>query len=191
MVEFLRNPERFAQMGARLPKGVLLTGKPGTGKTLLARAVAGEADVAFFSTSGSDFDEVFVGTGAGRVRNLFTQAKQHAPCVIFIDEIDSLISRRTSSTHYPYANQTINQLLSELDGFSSSTGIVVIGATNRRDVLDPAAVRPGRFDMEISVPLPDIFGRKALFDLYLNKVSDSNFRCSVLDTKYLFSGVAG
>ena len=177
MVEFLRNPERFSQIGARLPKGVLVTGRPGTGKTLLARAVAGEAQVPFLNASGSEFDEIFVGTGAMRIRKLFEEAKSRAPCVVFIDEIDAVISRRTNSPTHPYANQTINQLLSEMDGFKSSTGIIVIGATNRRSVLDPAAVRPGRFDIEIKVRAPDIFGRKALLDLYLGKVRNTACAC--------------
>jgi len=142
----------------------------GTGKTLLAKAVAGQAGVPFFQASGSEFDEVLVGQGARRVRDLFKTAKQRAPCVVFIDEIDSVGGKRTSSTLHPYANQTINQLLAEMDGFVSNEGVIVIGATNRKDQLDKALLRPGRFDSEIRVEVPDMKGRKEILELYLSKI---------------------
>ena len=142
----------------------------GTGKTLLARAVAGQAGVPFFQASGSEFDEVLVGQGARRVRDLFKTAKQRAPCVIFIDEMDSVGGKRTSSVLHPYANQTINQLLSEMDGFVSNEGVIVIGATNRKDQLDKALLRPGRFDTQVTVSLPDMKGRKEILILYLSKI---------------------
>ncbi|KAL0278582.1 UNVERIFIED_CONTAM: hypothetical protein PYX00_000362 [Menopon gallinae] len=148
VVAYLKNPERFSILGGKLPKGVLLVGPPGTGKTLLARAVAGEAGVPFFHAAGPEFDEVLVGQGARRVRDLFKAAKENAPCVVFIDEIDSVGSKRTNSVLHPYANQTINQLLSEMDGFHPNEGVIVLGATNRRDDLDKALLRPGRFDVE-------------------------------------------
>ncbi|VDM01614.1 unnamed protein product [Schistocephalus solidus] len=170
IVEFLRNPEKFNKLGAKLPKGVLLVGPPGVGKTLLARAVAGEAQVPFLYVSGSSFEEVFVGMGASRVRQLFAAAKQHAPCLIFVDEIDSVGRFRTSSPHHPYANQTINQLLAEMDGFQPSEGIIVLGATNQREDLDKALLRPGRFDFQVHVSPPNYEGRVALFNLYLSKV---------------------
>ncbi|KAL0278580.1 UNVERIFIED_CONTAM: hypothetical protein PYX00_000361 [Menopon gallinae] len=149
VVAYLKNPERFSILGGKLPKGVLLVGPPGTGKTLLARAVAGEAGVPFFHAAGPEFDEVLVGQGARRVRDLFKVAKENAPCVVFIDEIDSVGSKRTNSVLHPYANQTINQLLSEMDGFHPNEGVIVLGATNRRDDLDKALLRPGRFDVEV------------------------------------------
>lgn len=170
IVDYLVDPERFTRLGARLPKGVLLVGPPGTGKTLLARAIAGEATVPFFHASGSDFEEMLVGQGARRVRELFKKAKQHSPCVIFIDEIDSVGSKRTSSTLHPYANQTVNQLLNEMDGFVQNEGVIVIGATNKKENLDPALLRPGRFDVQVQVPLPDLGGRKEIFQLYLGKI---------------------
>merc|ERR1719192_1705999 len=170
IVEFLMNPEKFSSLGGKLPKGCLLEGPPGTGKTLLAKAVAGQAGVPFFQASGSEFDEVLVGQGARRVRDLFKTAKQRAPCVVFIDEIDSVGGKRTSSTLHPYANQTINQLLSEMDGFVSNEGVIVIGATNRKDQLDKALLRPGRFDAEIRVEVPDMKGRKEILELYLSKI---------------------
>jgi len=170
VVEFLRNPDKFSHVGGKLPKGVLLVGPPGTGKTLLARAVAGEAGVPFFHASGPEFDEVFVGQGARRVRDLFAQAKTRAPCVIFIDEIDSVGQKRTNSSLHPYANQTINQLLTELDGFKQNEGVIVIGATNRQQDLDKALLRPGRFDVTVTVPPPDMRGREELFDYYISKV---------------------
>ncbi|XP_052258703.1 ATP-dependent zinc metalloprotease YME1L-like, partial [Dreissena polymorpha] len=169
IVDFLKNGERFLKMGAKLPKGLLLVGSPGTGKTLLAKAIAGEAGVPFFHASGSEFDEVFVGQGSKRVRNLFENAKKRAPCIIFIDEIDSVGGKRTSTGITPYANQTVNQLLSEMDGFDSQESIIVIGATNKKGNLDSALLRPGRFDMEVHVRPPDNDGRKELFRLYLSK----------------------
>ncbi|XP_075166069.1 ATP-dependent zinc metalloprotease YME1L isoform X2 [Haematobia irritans] len=170
VVEFLKNPEKFSNLGGKLPKGVLLVGPPGTGKTLLARAVAGEANVPFFHAAGPEFDEVLVGQGARRVRDLFKAAKQRAPCVIFIDEIDSVGAKRTNSVLHPYANQTINQLLSEMDGFHQNAGVIVLGATNRRDDLDQALLRPGRFDVEVVVNTPDFTGRKEIITLYLAKI---------------------
>ncbi|XP_060531979.1 ATP-dependent zinc metalloprotease YME1L [Cylas formicarius] len=170
VVEFLKNPDKFSNLGGKLPKGVLLVGPPGTGKTLLARAVAGEAGVPFFHAAGPEFDEVLVGQGARRVRDLFKAAKERAPCVIFIDEIDSVGSKRTNSVLHPYANQTINQLLSEMDGFHQNEGVIVLGATNRREDLDQALLRPGRFDVEVTVPAPDFTGRKEILNLYLSKV---------------------
>lgn len=149
IVDFLKDPEKYTKLGARLPKGVLLVGPPGCGKTLLAKAVAGEAGVPFFQASGSDFDEMFVGTGSKRVRQLFQAARAKSPCVIFIDEIDSVGSTRTNSSIHPHANQTINQLLAEMDGFQKNEGVIVLGATNRRDTLDKALLRPGRFDVEV------------------------------------------
>lgn len=173
IVEFLKNPEKFSSLGGKLPKGVLLVGPPGTGKTLLARAVAGEAGVPFFHAAGPEFDEILVGQGARRVRDLFATAKQKAPCVIFIDEIDSVGAKRTNSVLHPYANQTINQLLTEMDGFRQNEGVIVLGATNRRDDLDKALIRPGRFDVEIQVNLPDFEGRKEIIKLYLDKIKYS------------------
>jgi ATP-dependent metalloprotease len=171
IVEFLKDPEKFSRLGGKLPKGVLLVGPPGTGKTLLARAVAGEAGVPFFHVAGPEFDEILVGQGARRVRDLFSTAKQRAPCVIFIDEIDSVGAKRTNSVLHPYANQTINQLLTEMDGFRQNEGVIVLGATNRREDLDKALLRPGRFDVEVQVPVPDLSGRTDIFDLYLNKIT--------------------
>ncbi|XP_050744235.1 ATP-dependent zinc metalloprotease YME1L isoform X3 [Drosophila biarmipes] len=170
VVEFLKSPEKFSNLGGKLPKGVLLVGPPGTGKTLLARAVAGEAKVPFFHAAGPEFDEVLVGQGARRVRDLFKAAKARAPCVIFIDEIDSVGAKRTNSVLHPYANQTINQLLSEMDGFHQNAGVIVLGATNRRDDLDQALLRPGRFDVEVVVSTPDFTGRKEILSLYLTKI---------------------
>ncbi|GBP81055.1 ATP-dependent zinc metalloprotease YME1 homolog [Eumeta japonica] len=171
VVEFLKSPERFSSLGGKLPKGVLLVGPPGTGKTLLARAVAGEAGVPFFHAAGPEFDEILVGQGARRVRDLFKAAKERAPCVIFIDEIDSVGAKRTNSVLHPYANQTINQLLSEMDGFHQNEGVIVLGATNRRDDLDQALLRPGRFDVEVNVPTPDYSGRLEILQLYLGRVA--------------------
>ena len=151
IVDFLKHPDVYTSLGAELPKGVLLVGPPGTGKTLLARAVAGEAGVPFFHAAGPEFDEILVGQGARRVRDLFTAAKARAPCVVFIDEIDSVGAKRSSSVLHPYANQTINQLLAEMDGFHKSEGVIVLGATNRRDDLDKALLRPGRFDVQVQV----------------------------------------
>jgi len=170
VVEFLMSPDKFSALGGKLPKGCLLVGPPGTGKTLLARAVAGQAGVPFFHASGSEFDEVLVGQGARRVRDLFKAAKERAPCVIFIDEIDSVGSKRTSSALHPYANQTINQLLSEMDGFVSNEGVIVLGATNRADDLDKALLRPGRFDTQVNVLNPDVRGRIEILELYVSKI---------------------
>ncbi|KAI9583745.1 ATP-dependent zinc metalloprotease YME1L isoform X1 [Glossina fuscipes] len=180
VVEFLKNPEKFSNLGGKLPKGVLLVGPPGTGKTLLARAVAGEANVPFFHAAGPEFDEVLVGQGARRVRDLFKAAKQRAPCVIFIDEIDSVGAKRTNSVLHPYANQTINQLLSEMDGFHQNAGVIVLGATNRRDDLDQALLRPGRFDVEVVVNAPDFSGRKEIITLYLSKILHDEIDLDIL-----------
>ncbi|KAG9276474.1 ATP-dependent zinc metalloprotease YME1L1-like isoform X1 [Astyanax mexicanus] len=170
IVEFLRNPQKFTSLGGKLPKGVLLVGPPGTGKTLLARAVAGEADVPFYYASGSEFDEMFVGVGASRIRNLFKEAKASAPCVIFIDELDSVGGKRIESPMHPYSRQTINQLLAEMDGFKPNEGVIVIGATNFAEALDNALVRPGRFDMQVTVPRPDVKGRTEILNWYLKKI---------------------
>lgn len=186
VVEFLKNPNKFAALGGKLPKGVLLVGPPGTGKTLLARAVAGEARVPFFHAAGPEFDEILVGQGARRVRDLFKAAKENAPCVVFIDEIDSVGSKRTNSVLHPYANQTINQLLSEMDGFHQNEGVIVLGATNRREDLDKALLRPGRFDVEVMVPTPDYNGRKQIFQLYLGKIL-----CKEVDVDILTRGTVG
>lgn len=187
IVEFLRNPEKFSALGGKLPKGVLLVGPPGTGKTLLARAVAGEADVPFFHAAGPEFDEILVGQGARRVRDLFSRAKSRAPCVIFIDEIDSVGAKRSNSLLHPYANQTINQLLTEMDGFRQNEGVIVLGATNRRDDLDKALLRPGRFDVEINVTVPDLNGRKEILELYLGKIKLANN----VDVEVLARGTTG
>ncbi len=162
IVEFLKDPKKFTRLGGRIPKGVLLNGPPGTGKTLLARAIAGEAGVPFFSISGSDFVEMFVGVGASRVRDLFVQGKKNAPCIIFIDEIDAVGRHRGAGLGggHDEREQTLNQLLVEMDGFESNEGVILISATNRPDVLDPALLRPGRFDRQVVVSLPDIKGGK-------------------------------
>lgn len=169
VVEFLRQPEKFEKLGAKLPCGVLLIGPPGTGKTLLARAIAGEADVPFFFVSGSEFDEMFVGVGAARVRKLFAAAKEHSPCIVFIDELDAIGGKRVSTDHQPYSRMTLNQLLVELDGFDQTEGIIVIGATNFPEALDKALTRPGRFDSKVHVPIPDVRGRRDILKLYLGK----------------------
>lgn len=171
VVEFLKDPKRFTRLGGRIPKGILLVGSPGTGKTLLARAIAGEAGVPFFSISGSDFVEMFVGVGASRVRDLFVQGKKNAPCIIFIDEIDAVGRHRGAGLGggHDEREQTLNQLLVEMDGFESNEGIIVISATNRPDILDPALLRPGRFDRQIVVPVPDIKGREEIFKVHLKK----------------------
>jgi cell division protease FtsH len=172
LVDFLRDPTKFQNLGGRIPRGVLLVGSPGTGKTLLARAVAGEAKVPFFTISGSDFVEMFVGVGASRVRDMFEQAKKHAPCIIFIDEIDAVGRHRGAGLGggHDEREQTLNQLLVEMDGFEGSEGVIVVAATNRPDVLDPALLRPGRFDRQVVVPLPDIRGREQILRVHLRKV---------------------
>lgn len=172
LVDFLRDPAKFQSLGGRIPRGVLLIGPPGTGKTLLARAVAGEAKVPFFTISGSDFVEMFVGVGASRVRDMFEQAKKHAPCIIFIDEIDAVGRHRGAGLGggHDEREQTLNQLLVEMDGFEGNEGVIVVSATNRPDVLDPALLRPGRFDRQVVVPLPDIRGREQILKVHLQKV---------------------
>ncbi|WP_167554510.1 ATP-dependent zinc metalloprotease FtsH [Legionella israelensis] len=172
LVDFLRDPSKFQNLGGRIPRGVLLVGPPGTGKTLLARAVAGEAKVPFFTISGSDFVEMFVGVGASRVRDMFEQAKKHAPCIIFIDEIDAVGRHRGAGLGggHDEREQTLNQLLVEMDGFEGNEGVIVVSATNRPDVLDPALLRPGRFDRQVVVPLPDIRGREQILKVHLRKV---------------------
>jgi cell division protease FtsH len=188
VVEFLRDPKRFQALGARIPKGVLLLGAPGTGKTLLARAVAGEAKVPFFSLSGSDFVEMFVGVGASRVRDLFRQAEQQAPCIVFIDELDALGKVRGSS---PVSNdereQTLNALLVEMDGFESNSGVIIMSATNRPEILDPALLRPGRFDRQIVVDKPDLLGREAILKVHARKVKAA----ASVDLKVLASRMPG
>ena len=168
IVDFLKNPKKYQQLGGRIPKGILLAGAPGTGKTLLAKAIAGEANVPFLSVSGSEFVEMFVGVGASRVRDLFEQAKKHAPCIVFIDEIDAVGRKRGAgfTGGHDEREQTLNQLLVEMDGFESSEGIIVIAATNRPDILDPALLRPGRFDRQIYVPLPDVKGRLEILKIH-------------------------
>nr|XP_057916277.1 ATP-dependent zinc metalloprotease YME1L1-like [Doryrhamphus excisus] len=181
VVEFLKNPQKFTVLGGKLPKGILLVGPPGTGKTLLARAVAGEADVPFYYASGSEFDEMFVGIGASRIRNLFKEAKNNAPCVIFIDELDSVGGKRIESPIHPYSRQTINQLLAEMDGFKPNEGVIVIGATNFAEALDNALVRPGRFDMQVTVPRPDVKGRTEILNWYLSKIKvDSGVNAEII-----------
>jgi cell division protease FtsH len=172
IIEFLREPQKFQKLGGRIPKGVLLVGPPGTGKTLLARAIAGEANVPFFSISGSDFVEMFVGVGASRVRDLFEQGKKNAPCIIFIDEIDAVGRHRGAGLGggHDEREQTLNQLLVEMDGFESNEGVILIAATNRPDVLDPALLRPGRFDRRVVVPRPDVGGREAILKVHTKKI---------------------
>jgi cell division protease FtsH len=172
IIAFLRDPKKFTKLGGRIPKGVLLIGAPGTGKTLLARAIAGEADVPFFSISGSDFVEMFVGVGASRVRDLFLQGKRNAPCIIFIDEIDAVGRHRGAGLGggHDEREQTLNQLLVEMDGFESNEGVILIAATNRPDVLDPALLRPGRFDRQVVVPIPDVKGREEIIKVHSKKI---------------------
>ncbi len=189
IVEFLKDPKRFTRLGGRIPKGVLLTGAPGTGKTLLARAISGEADVPFFSISGSDFVEVFVGVGASRVRDLFIQGIKNAPCIIFIDEIDAVGRHRGAGLGggHDEREQTLNQLLVEMDGFESNEGVILISATNRPDVLDPALLRPGRFDRQVVVPVPDIKGREGILKVHTKeKLTGQD-----VDVKILARGTPG
>ncbi|NPV03385.1 MAG: ATP-dependent metallopeptidase FtsH/Yme1/Tma family protein [Syntrophaceae bacterium] len=171
IIDFLRDPKKFTRLGGRIPKGVLLVGPPGTGKTLLARAIAGEADVPFFTISGSDFVEMFVGVGASRVRDLFMQGKKNAPCIIFIDEIDAVGRHRGAGLGggHDEREQTLNALLVEMDGFESNEGVILVSATNRPDVLDPALLRPGRFDRQVVVPLPDVKGREKILEVHMRK----------------------
>merc|ERR1711981_921629 len=181
VVEFLKRPERFTAVGAKIPKGVLLIGPPGTGKTLLARAIAGEAGVPFFTISGSDFVEMFVGVGASRVRDMFEQGKKHSPCIIFIDEIDAVGRSRGAGLGggNDEREQTLNQLLVEMDGFDTNEGVIIIAATNRPDVLDPALLRPGRFDRQVVVSNPDIIGREKILKVHVKKIKmapDVNLR---------------
>jgi len=180
VIDFLKDPKKYTKLGGRIPKGLLLVGPPGTGKTLLARAIAGEAEVPFLTISGSDFVEMFVGVGASRVRDLFSQAKKNAPCIIFIDEIDAVGRHRGAGLGggHDEREQTLNQLLVEMDGFESNEGVILISATNRPDVLDPALLRPGRFDRQVVVPLPDVKGREKIFEVHARKTpiaEDVNF----------------
>lgn len=189
IVDFLRDPGKFTKVGARIPKGVLLEGPPGTGKTLLAKAIAGEANVPFFSISGSDFVEMFVGVGASRVRDLFEEAKKNAPCIVFIDEIDAVARRRGTGMGggHDEREQTLNQMLVEIDGFAANAGIIVMAATNRVDILDPAILRPGRFDRKIAVGLPDVGGREAILQVHAkNKPLGDN-----VDLKQIAQTTAG
>jgi cell division protease FtsH len=183
MVDFLKDPTKFQKLGGKIPKGVLMVGPPGTGKTLLARAIAGEAKVPFFTISGSDFVEMFVGVGASRVRDMFEQAKKHAPCIIFIDEIDAVGRHRGAGLGggHDEREQTLNQLLVEMDGFEGNEGVIVIAATNRPDVLDPALLRPGRFDRQVVVPLPDVRGREQILKVHMRKIpAAENVKASIL-----------
>ena len=176
VVDFLKNPKKYTALGGKIPKGVLLVGPPGTGKTLLAKAVAGEAGVPFFSISGSDFVEMFVGVGASRVRDLFKQAREKAPCIVFIDEIDAIGRARGRSTFQGGNDErenTLNQLLVEMDGFSTDKGVILMAATNRPDVLDTALLRPGRFDRQIGIDRPDLVGREAIFKVHLKSIKIS------------------
>ncbi len=189
IVDFLKDPAKFKRLGAKIPRGVLMVGPPGTGKTLLAKAIAGEAKVPFFSISGSDFVEMFVGVGASRVRDMFEQAKRHAPCIIFIDEIDAVGRHRGSGTGggHDEREQTLNQMLVEMDGFEGNEGIIVIAATNRVDVLDKALLRPGRFDRQVAVGLPDIKGREQILNVHMTKLPS----VTSVDTKVLARGTPG
>src|SRR5881296_1986863 len=188
LVEFLRDPKKFQKLGGRIPKGVLMVGPPGTGKTLLARAIAGEADVPFFSISGSDFVEMFVGVGASRVRDMFEQGKKSAPCIIFIDEIDAVGRHRGRvGGGHDEREQTLNALLVEMDGFDTQEGVIIIAATNRPDVLDPALLRPGRFDRQITVNLPDVVGREEILKVHAREVKLGKD----VDMKVIARGTAG
>src|SRR2546427_3285415 len=172
IIAFLKDPKKFTKLGGRIPKGVLIVGPPGTGKTLLAKAIAGEASVPFFSISGSDFVEMFVGVGASRVRDLFEQGRAHAPCIIFIDEIDAGGRHRGAGLGggHDEREQTLNQLLVEMDGFESNDGVILLAATNRPDILDPALLRPGRFDRQVVVPRPDVKGREQILRVHTRKI---------------------
>ena len=189
IIDFLREPQKFTKLGGRIPKGVLLAGSPGTGKTLLAKAIAGEADVPFFTISGSDFVEMFVGVGASRVRDLFTQGKKNAPCIIFIDEIDAVGRHRGAGLGggHDEREQTLNQLLVEMDGFESNEGVIIVAATNRPDVLDPALLRPGRFDRQVIVPVPDVGGRQKILEIYAKKTK----MAAAIDLEVLARGTPG
>ncbi len=189
IIDFLKEPQKFQKLGGRIPKGVLLMGPPGTGKTLLARAVAGEANVPFFSISGSDFVEMFVGVGASRVRDLFEQGKKNAPCIIFIDEIDAVGRHRGAGLGggHDEREQTLNQLLVEMDGFESNEGVILMAATNRPDVLDPALLRPGRFDRRVIVNRPDVKGREGILSVHTRKIPLSDD----VDIRVLARGTAG
>src|SRR5690606_15317008 len=189
VVDFLKNPKKYTALGGKIPKGVLLVGPPGTGKTLLAKAVAGEAGVPFFSISGSDFVEMFVGVGASRVRDLFKQAREKAPCIVFIDEIDAIGRARGKNAvmSNDERENTLNQMLVEMDGFSGDSGIIMLAATNRPDVLDAALLRPGRFDRQIAIDLPDVEGREAIFKVHLTKIKIS----STFDIKTLAAQTPG
>lgn len=186
LVEYLKDPEKFHRVGAKMPKGVLLSGKPGTGKTLLARAIAGEAGVGFYFSSGSEFEEVFVGLGAKRIRDLFKEAKENSPCIVFIDEIDAVGGTRKAASIMSQ-RQSLNQLLVEMDGFEQKDNILVVGATNLPESLDSALKRAGRFDKEIHIPLPDIKGRKEIIDLYLAKI----YYDETVDAEILARGTTG
>ncbi|MEE9424299.1 MAG: ATP-dependent zinc metalloprotease FtsH [Methylococcales bacterium] len=189
IVDFLKDPSKFQKVGGKIPRGVLMVGPPGTGKTLLARAIAGEAKVPFFTISGSDFVEMFVGVGASRVRDMFEQAKKHAPCIIFIDEIDAVGRHRGAGLGggHDEREQTLNQLLVEMDGFEGNEGVIVIAATNRPDVLDPALLRPGRFDRQVTVGLPDVIGREQILNVHLKKVPTDDS----VEIKYIARGTPG
>ena len=190
LVDFLGDPQKFQKLGGQIPRGILMLGPPGTGKTLLARAIAGEAGVKFFSISGSDFVEMFVGVGASRVRDMFTQAKEHAPCIIFIDEIDA-VGRQRGGAGFSGGNeereQTLNQLLVEMDGFNGNEGVIIIAATNRADVLDKALLRPGRFDRQVNVGLPDVKGREQILNVHIKKVPAA----ADVELKYIARGTPG
>lgn len=184
-VNFLKNPQQYIDLGAKIPKGAMLTGPPGTGKTLLAKATAGEANVPFITVSGSEFLEMFVGVGPSRVRDLFAMARKHAPCILFIDEIDAVGRKRGGRSFGGHSEQenTLNQLLVEMDGFNTTTNVVVLAATNRVDILDQALLRPGRFDRQIFVPAPDIKGRASIFKVHLGPLKTN------LDKQVRFKGI--